>query len=211
MENENYDPMEMVYLLRTWVEKSLSSLTTVPVAEARYREVLKAIGQLNNLRIPIPEDLRSEKEMLEDIISVSNDINKLKSLSKELSSLARQINHHLKGMQRPRTQTKDRASPTILRVTFSDDTVIFENKAVDTFVKSLRYIGLERVSELHTIISHGHPLVSTRKIDEPGRQGDKEINGYFINTYSSTEQKATHLRSIARALYLKIQVEVVDM
>ena len=173
MENENYDPMEMVYLLRTWVEKSLSSLTTVPITEAkaRYREVLKAIDQLNNLRIPIPEDLRSEKETLEDIISVSNDINKLKSLSKELSSLARQINHHLKGMQRPRTQTKDRASPTILRVTFSDDTVIFENKAVDTFVKSLQYIGLERVSELHTIISHGHPLVSTRKIDEPGRQG----------------------------------------
>ena len=44
MENENYDPMEMVYLLRTWVEKSLSSLTTVPIdeAKARYREVLNS-------------------------------------------------------------------------------------------------------------------------------------------------------------------------
>ncbi len=67
---DNYDPLKTVDQLRTWVEKSLLSLNTdnVHVVEAkrRHREVMRAIDQLEKLQFSIPDDIISEKKILEE-------------------------------------------------------------------------------------------------------------------------------------------------
>ena len=210
---DNYDPLKTVEQLRNWVEKSLLSLNTdnVQVVEAkrRHREVMRAIDQLEKLQFSIPDDIISEKKVLEEMIRTSDEKAKLATLSKELSSLSREINRQLRGTRSPRTVRSEKASPKILRVTLPDGTVIFEKKAVDTFVTTLQYIGLERVSELQSIISQGHPLVSTEKHESV--KAFRELDGYFIGTRSSTATKASFIRRIARELHIKITVEVMSV
>ena len=210
---DNYDPLKTVDQLKTWVEKSLLSLNTdnVQVVEAkrRHREVMRAIDQLEKLQFSIPDDIISEKKVLEEMIRTSDEKAKLANLSKELSSLSREINRQLRGTRSPRTVRSEKASPKILRVTLPDGTVIFEKKAVDTFVTTLQYIGLERVSKLLSIISQGHPLVSTEKHESV--KSFRELDGYFIGTRSSTATKASFIRRIARELHIKITVEVMSV
>ena len=208
---DNFDPIKAVHQLRAWVEESLSSLDTIPLAEtkARYREIKKVIEQLNRLQIPISEDIRSEEETLEEMISTSEKREKLISLAKELVSFARDINQQLRTVTRRTGKPRNgRAPRKKLRVTFPEGTVVFNNRAVDTFVKSIEYMGLDRVSELQSVRQYGHPLVSTRKNAKAGNV--RILDGYFIETRSSTEKKASHIRKIARALRLEISVDVTD-
>ena len=203
---DNYNPFQMVHQLRAWVEESLSSPDTVPLetATTRYREIIKVIDQLKKLDIPISPDIKSEKKSLEEFISASKKIKKLTDLSNELSTLARDIDRHLKKLKGGKT-----SSPKKLRVVFPDGTVIFENKAVDTFIKSFQYIGLEHVSELKSIRSHGgHPIVSRKENESAGQV--RKIDGYFIETHSGTEQKARYIQDVAKALHLEISVELTD-
>ena len=209
---DNYDPLKTVAQLRTWVKKSFSSLktdTVVAEAKRRHRGVMRAIEQLEKLQFTIPDDIISEKKDLEELISTSNEREKLATLSKELSSLAREINRQLRGTRSPRTVRSEKASPKILRVTLPDGTVIFEKKAIDTFLMTLQYIGLERVSKLQSIISQGHPLVSTEKHESV--KSFRELDGYFIGTHSSTATKASFIQRIARELHIKITVEVMSV
>ena len=130
---ENYDPLETLEQLRAWVEKSLSSQkeNTVHMAavKSRYRTVMGIIDQLEELQIPISEDIVSEKEALEEMIDTSNEREKLTSLAKE-------INRQLKGERSSRPVKGRRGPAKQLRVSFSDGTVICESKATDTFRQS---------------------------------------------------------------------------
>ena len=143
------------------------------------------------------------------MISTSDEKAKLATLSKELTSLAKDINRQLRGTRSPRTARSEKASPKILRVTLPDGTVICENKTVDTFLKTLQYIGLERVSKLQSIISQGHPLVSTEKYESV--KYFRELDGYFIGMRSGTDTKARFIQRIARELHIKITVEVISV
>ena len=209
---ENYDPLETVEQLRAWVEKSLSSQkeNTVHMAAAkrRHRTVMRIIDQLERLQIPISGDIVSEKEALEEMVGTSNEREKLTSLAKELSSLAKEINRQLRGERRSRPAKSRRGPNKQLRVSFSDGTVICESKAIDTFVRSIQYIGLQRVAELPTIIVNGHPLVSATR-NESSR-GYRELDGYFVETHLSTINKASYLQRIADAFRLDISVDVID-
>jgi len=209
---DNYDPLKTVGQLRTWVEKSLLSLNTdnVQVVEAkrRHREVMRAIDQLEKLQFSIPDDIISEKKILEELISTSDEKAKLTTLAKELSSLSRDINRQLR-TRSSGTVKGGIAPPKILRVKLPDGTVIFENKAVDTFLKTLQHIGLERVSKLQSIISQGHPLVSTEKHESV--KYFRELDGYFIGMHSSTATKSRLLQRIARELHIKISVDVMSV
>ncbi len=143
------------------------------------------------------------------MISTSDEKEKLATLSQELSSLARDINRQLRGTRSSRKVGGRIAPPKILRVTLPDGTVIFEKKAVDTFLKTLQYIGLERVLKLQSIISQGHPLVSTEKHESV--KYFRELDGYFIGVHSSTDAKARLIQRIARELHIKITVEVMSV
>ncbi len=206
---DNYDPIETVHQLRAWVEESIPSSNAGSLAEAkaRNREITRVMDQLNKLDIPISEEIILEKRALEKLIGISDETKKLLSLAKELSSLARDIRDGLRG-QKEHGGSPGKAPAKKLRVTFPDGTVIFENKVVETFVKSIEYIGLDRVSKLQSIRKYGHPLVSTQR-NEKGMQV-RELDGYFIETHSDTKQKARHIRDIARALRIAIEVELID-
>lgn len=209
---ENYDPLETVDQLRAWADKSLSSLRTDTVrmaaAKRRYRTVMKVVDQLERLNIPISEDIISEKETLEELIRTSNEMGRLTSLAKELSSLAKDINHQLRGERGSRTNKGRRGPRKHLRVSFHDGTVIHESRAVDTFVKAIQHIGLRRIAKLETIRAHGHPLVST--IRNESSRGIRELDGYFVETHSSTTDKARFIKRIADALRIDVSVDVLD-
>ena len=162
----------MVDQLRTWVEKCFQSLNSFPSdeankneARARYREVKKLINLHEKLNLPISTEISSEKTTLEEYLNASNeDERELTSLAKELSELATDINQKLRNTRTQKIMRGEKGSPKRLRVEFHDDgKIICENKATDTFVKSIQHIGLEDVSQLQSIRCCGYPLVSTQK------------------------------------------------
>ena len=198
--------------LRAWVEKMLPSLKegTVRMAAAkkRHRTVLGIIDQLGRLQIPISEDIASEMESLEALISASNEREKLASLAKELSSLAKEINSQLRSERSSKTIRGGRRPAKQLRVSFPDGTVICESNATDTFVRSIQYIGLERVANLRTIRVNKHPIVSV--IRSELSRGFRELDGYFVETHISTKDKARYLQRIVDALRIDVTVDVID-
>ena len=208
---EHFEALELIRQLRTWVDKTLSSLTDIPLAEARvrYRKVTNVMAQINDLHMPIPEDIRAEKETLEELISMSSERDKLVSLAKELSSLARDINHRLRGTQSSVTPLGGKAPPKILRVTFSDGKVICERTASSTFIRTLQHIGLERVAELRSIRRYGHPIVSNRRNESGGMI--HEVDGFYVETRTATKDKATLLERIEQELGIGISVEMINV
>ncbi len=199
---ENYNPFEGIAQIKAWVDESFLKIAPPDEATERYRDITKAIVQLNKLGISVPDDLIAERESLEKLFDTPNDEKRqLASLAQELSSLANQIKG---GLRRPEGM---RASPGKLKVTFPDGTVICENKAVDTFLKSLQLIGLGRVAELPFIRDSRNPLVS---LERTARPQYRQVDGYFIFTHSGTEQKAKEIERIADALRIDIVVEIED-
>ena len=208
---QDHDPLDLIHQLRAWVNKSLSSLNEAPLAEARarYREVQKVVNQLEKLHIPISDDIISEKESLERWLSVSSEREKLASLSKELLVLSREINHQLRNTKEPGTPLGERASPKKLVVTFPDGMVVRERNATATFIRTIQLIGLERVAELTFIRRSGYPVVSSRRNESGGYI--HEVDGYYIETNSSTKAKAEQLQHVNQALEIGIKIEVLEV
>lgn len=198
------DPSKMIEEIRAWVDERFLSLESA----IEYQKVAEIIDQLERLQIPVSEDIKSKKAALESSLDASTEgEGQLTFLAKELSSLAKDINHRLRDMQSQKTAMGRKAPPKRLRVEFPDGVVICGNKATDTFVQVIHRIGLERVSELPLRLS-GCPLVSTRKHESA--RAVRKLDGYFIATHSSTEGKATCIQQIAKELDIKITVDVLD-
>jgi hypothetical protein len=105
-----------------------------------------------------------------------------------------------------RTISSSHKSPkTILDVKFPDGTAIFEAVAADTFSKSLKKLGLQRVSQLGMKVCN-HPLVSKQK---SANYSQTEIDGYLVMTHSNTEEKRRQLLEVASALDIRLSVDVV--
>ena len=197
-------PSEIIEEIRAWVDESFLSLKH----EVEYQEIAEIVDQLERLQIPVSEEIKSKKAALEIFLDTSNEgESQLTFLVKELSSLAKDINHRLRDIRSQKTARVKKAPPKRLRVEFSDGTVICENKATDTFVQVIHRIGLERVSELPLKLS-GCPLVLIRKHESA--RAVRELDGYFIATHSSTEGKATCIQQIADILQMDISVSVID-
>ena len=200
----NSNPSEIIGEIRTWIEECFLSLED----RIRYQEITEIISQLERLQIPVSEDINSEKATLEKSLDASRgEKSQLTSLAKELSSLAKDINHRLRDMRSRKTSKSTKALPKRLKVEFPDGVVICEDTATNTFVQSIRHIGLQRVSEL-PIRMNGRPLVSTRKPESA--RATQELEGYFIETHSSTKGKSRCIQQIASTLRIKVSVSVID-
>ncbi len=94
-----------------------------------------------------------------------------------------------------------------LRVTFPDGTVIWHRQAIDTFIDTLRKIGLSRIPQVG--ISHkGYNLVGKKKRPtEPGRIWQHECDGWLIYSNISNQTKIEHLKQISKALHLHLKIE----
>ena len=94
-----------------------------------------------------------------------------------------------------------------LRVTFPDGTVIWHQAAINTFIETLRKIGLERIPEVG-IIRSGYNIVSKDKRPPvPGRIWQHESDGWYIYSNMSNVIKIEDLRRISDHFGLNLIIE----
>lgn len=124
------------------------------------------------------------------------------------------VKEHKEGISRPRTTGMKPA--TKLRVTFMDDgEVISESFAADTLKKAILKFGVERVAQLciapyDSILQLNRVNLVTKKRDEQYANRQHEIgNGWLVFTGSNTPSKKRQIEAIAKALSVKVKVEIV--
>lgn len=100
-----------------------------------------------------------------------------------------------------KTQLRD------LRVIFSDGSVVWHRKAIDTFINVLRKIGLKRIPAVG--LEHGgYNLVSKQmRPVEPERIWQHECDGWYIYSNISNTQKVDDLTRISDYYKLGLKIE----
>lgn len=108
----------------------------------------------------------------------------------------------------PHTPAKHVENPTKgLRVTFSDGTVIWHRSAIDTFIATLRKIGLERIPQVG-IIHSGYNLVGKKKRPlVPGRIWQHEIDGWYVYSVLNNQMKIDDLKRISAYYKLSLAID----
>ena len=95
-----------------------------------------------------------------------------------------------------------------LSVRFPDGTVICENSAIDTLIKTIEKIGFEKVMSLGLKVS-GEPLVDTKPQQlnrKHGEKGYKQYKNYFIISNFNNDGKANRLKDISDRLGLNLTI-----
>ena len=95
-----------------------------------------------------------------------------------------------------------------LKVTFPDGTVIWHKQAIDTFISTLKKIGLNRVAEMGIKHGGGYDLVSKDKRPTvPGRIWQHECDGWYIYSNTSNSMKIEDLRKISNYFGMNLIIE----
>lgn len=94
-----------------------------------------------------------------------------------------------------------------MRVTFPNGKTIWHRAAIDTFIDTLREIGLERVSKIG--IKHsGYNLVGKiKRPTEPGVIWQHESDGWYIYSNMSNNNKIQDLKKISKFYNLGLKIE----
>lgn len=116
------------------------------------------------------------------------------------------VAHRSNGPQKAKKE--DIAPKTMLRVTMPDGTVIEKAKAKDTFVEVICRLGIERVRQLGLKFCKV-PIISNTRDAKYGKAQVPVDGGWLILTHSSTNDKKKQLDKIAKALKIKMKVEIV--
>ena len=86
---------------------------------------------------------------------------------------------------------------------------IMRKNAIDTFVATLQYIGLERVATFRDRLFCGYPLVGKEE-----RCGDykwqKEVDGWYVYTYISNDTKIELLKALSDTFSLGLTAKYED-
>jgi len=125
---------------------------------------------------------------------------KILELADDLISLGRKIKSLTTGYSKNPN--------TLLEVRLPDGKVICDSKAVDTFIATLLYIGLDKCAQVNDIRLNGHPVVSQQR--NPNGRNLKKVAGYYIEVNTSTATKADLLMKYAKRLNLDIDVAIVE-
>ena len=95
-----------------------------------------------------------------------------------------------------------------MKVTFPDGTIIWHRQAIDTFINTLRKIGLGRVSALNIQHGGGYSLVSRDKRPTvPGRIWQHECDGWYIYSNIGNKTKIEDLKRISDYFHLGLKIE----
>ena len=95
-----------------------------------------------------------------------------------------------------------------MKVTFPDGTVIWHRQAIDTFIDTLRKIGLERIPALNIEHGNGYNLVSREKRPTvPGRIWQHECDGWYIYSNIGNNTKIEDLKRISDNYHLGLKIE----
>lgn len=100
------------------------------------------------------------------------------------------------------------ASPTGLKVTRKDGSIIQEKFAADTMITAIKEAGVRRVRDLG-IICCRVPLVSTTKDKKYGDTQEEVEPGLYIIKHSNNKMKKGYLEKISKAFGLGWTVEII--
>ena len=180
--------------------------------EGELNKIIITIGTLEQLGSSIPKELLERRDKLEN---AGDALSVLKEVVDQLQEMAKVGHDKLRehGVRRQRQEVKRetaRGSRNLwdLSVTMPDGREICCNRATDTFVEVLKLIGLNRITELRQLVEFGHPLVS-RQSNANGK-AQRIVDGYYIQTHSSTPSKARTLERIAEYLNEDIIVKLAE-
>lgn len=95
-----------------------------------------------------------------------------------------------------------------LRITI-DGKVFEEKNSIQTFIKALRYIGLDKVAKVGIICS-GYNLIDTRKRTDGKRKWQQQVDGKWIYVYFLNPTKCKYLFDIADYHNLKVRIEAIE-
>ena len=104
-----------------------------------------------------------------------------------------------------------RGNATKLIVKFPDGTVIAEPKAVDTFVKAVKKIGVEKVRsvvEKENLVFCRVPVISNRRDSKYGKSQKDLGGGWLLITHSNNPMKKNFLDKVSEALNLGLIVNI---
>lgn len=179
---------------------------------SKINDLQTVMRLLKEYELPISPILEyTIKEKIEQL-SLNNENPVVKPLEEGNNKHTNRVAETL-SIERPRSGTKAKASA--LRVTFADGTVICERKAVDTLKKCIVKFGPERVAQLclqpvDNILQLNRVNLVTKKRDEMYANRQHEIgNGWLVFTCSNTPAKKRQIEAIAKALNIKVRVELV--
>ena len=99
-----------------------------------------------------------------------------------------------------------------LIVTFDDGTVICESSAIDTLICTAKKMGIKEIENLcskspFTILNPAGVKLVSKKLTHP-RQRDIG-NGYYVFSCTNTGQKQQQIEYLAKALGIKLKVEII--
>lgn len=96
---------------------------------------------------------------------------------------------------------------TTLRITFPGGHVITNKKALVAFISTLEKIGLQKVCDLNLSVDKQN-LVTHHPVDNGSAANWHQVGDWYVNTHSSTSEKARCLRKISKSLSLGLSVEI---
>ena len=109
------------------------------------------------------------------------------------------------------TDSGDKESQ-ILKVTFQDGSVIFEQSARKTYIETLRCIGIDRLADHNWgHVYYGKCAVSKNPWpDSVGKSKVRNIDGCWVFVHNSTSFLRDNLDQFSKALKLGLRIEMVD-
>lgn len=93
-----------------------------------------------------------------------------------------------------------------LRVKVADH-IIEEPTIAETFVKTLRVFGLERVARLNKVVT-SVPLIAKTPVNS--YQSQRRCDGWYITTHVNKHTATTVLEEIGRELNVSVKVEFIE-
>ena len=142
----------------------------------------------------------STRKKREDLLRISNELDL--GLKIDIVSIAT-------GEIVELDNTATTSSRQKIRVVFPNGKTIQPKKVLDALVEVVQYAGPERVHGLHIIVCADN-LITNTPIPRYAKACKAVGNGWFVNTYSSTQTKYEQIQQISDRLELGLLVEMID-
>lgn len=195
------------------IEKLESSIQKIKILESTWSSVCPTSQDLVKLVSSFVRD-KAKKENPNFLIDFSDIENFVESKISELFDITTpiQVQRVIETDELPTNGTQigfsnAKKPKTLIKVTFADNTSIYEKKASETFVKTIEKIGWERVKPLGLTLN-GLPLIDNQK--NANYQQYEIKKGVFVMIHSDTKNKISRLQEISDRLNLNLKVETVE-
>jgi hypothetical protein len=146
-------------------------------------------------------------------VTVINDsCRKLQALESEIKATVNSFDarYNARSVEKASFHKKDsnrtRKQGCLLKVTVADK-VIEEATIKETFVKTLRVFGLDRVAKLNKVVT-SIPLLARTPVN--GYQNQRRCDGWFITTHVNMHTATAVLEEIGKQLNMPVKVEFIE-